>query len=74
MQLDAELDERGILFERGAEEHLARQEHHDEIGARMHVRGVALCGQLQEVRAHLARVIGQQCLAGASSGASRAFR
>ena len=33
--LDAELDERRILLERRAEEHLARQEHDDEFRRRL---------------------------------------
>ena len=62
MLFDAELDELRILFERGAEEHLARQEHHDEVGARLDVRGVALRRELRDVRAHLPRVLAEQRL------------
>ena len=63
MLLDAELDEIRILFERGAEKHLARQEHHDEVGARMDVRGVALGRELGHVRADLPRVFAEERLA-----------
>ena len=59
---DAELDERRVLLERRAEEHFAWQEHDDEVGAGVDVRGVALGRQLREVHAHLARVIGEQHL------------
>ena len=62
LALDAELDERRVLLERGAEEHLARQEHDDELGARRDVGEVALGAELREMRAHLTRVIGEQRL------------
>ena len=41
--LDAELDERRILLERGAEEHLAGQEHDDEVGAATGCRRNSSC-------------------------------
>ena len=63
MLLDTELDELGILFERGAEEHLARQKHHDEVGARMDVRRVALRRQLGDVCPDLPRVLAEERLA-----------
>ena len=59
---DAELDELRILFERGAEEHLARQEHHDEVRARVDVRGVALGRELGHVRPDLTRVLAEERL------------
>ena len=59
---DAELDERRILLERRAEEHLPGQEHDDEIRARVDVRRVALRGELREMGAHLPGVIDEQRL------------
>ena len=61
--LDAELDQGRILLERGAEEHLARQEHHHEIGTGLHVRRIAFRRELRQVCSHLLRVVGKQALA-----------
>src|SRR5713226_6140014 len=44
---EAKLDERGILFECRAEEHLTGQKHHHEVWAGMDVRGVAFGGELR---------------------------
>ena len=52
----------GVLLERGAEEHLAGQEHDHEIRARVDVRGVALGRQLRHVRADLPGMVGEQRL------------
>ena len=52
----------GILLERRAEEHLARQEHDDELRRCRDVGIVALRAELREVRAHLARVLDEQRL------------
>src|SRR5215470_6467738 len=60
--LDTELDELGIVLERGAEEHLARKKHHNEIGTGLYVRGVALRGKLRHMRAYLPRVLAEQRL------------
>ena len=54
--LHALLDQAGHLLERGAEEGLAGQEHHHELGRRGELRPVGLLAQLRHVVAHVPAV------------------
>ena len=60
--VDAELDERRILFERRAEEHFSWQEHDHEVGAHRHLLEVALARELRDVRPDLTGVLDEQAL------------
>ena len=57
--VDAVLDQRRILLERGAQERLARDEQHDELRRLVELRPVALRRELHDVIAHLARVVAE---------------
>src|SRR5581483_10248783 len=60
---DSELDQAGVLLERGAEEHLTRQEQHNEFRCRVELLPVALAPKGDDMVAHLAGVVGEVILA-----------
>jgi hypothetical protein len=50
------LEQRRVVFQCGAEEHIARHEQHDELGRRLERTPVVLGGEPVDVRAQMARV------------------
>ena len=55
-RLDAGLEQRRVVVERGAEERLVAEEHDDELGRRLELLPVALLAELRHVLADEARV------------------
>ncbi len=58
-RIDAGFDQRRVGFERGGIEHFAGQEQHDKIRRRLELFPIGLAAELDQMVAHLPRMVGE---------------